>query len=833
MPAARGGPGSPSVFASVVQAFKEFDLAGDGSVDRKIFEYLLLSLGPDVFDPTSVDLLLNTFAGVGSKQIPYEKFLEWCSVGADAQRQASDTVRIVIRREDGARIFVVGVKPSDTVLQAKRKVAKHFLATLAFDAAPLEQQRLLAAGRELRDGDVVQSASAAGGRAGAAATPAAPTELELQLAHPPPLSLLDFVCVVAGDAVDVGRALALAFCGRSVTHPLSGVGSLASRPASQGTSPGRGPAEGSMSDMFDNASGLGAELECGATPLERIPGIRAKPNRLAAATRWLLAQGAADGIAGAASLAGAIDGCLRQCNAAVLRVLLAVEGAEPLTWEQAVHGIFSASHGLCRLAYKDFALLPGDDQARLDRREAIALLQVETAVAQGLADFVDLLRKEILPGLTLPSDLLDRPALISDEEVILGEPGSPGSSLLLAAAHGGHCWALAELARHGVPWKLPNGGAKGKPGALSVHALRSASMALEDQLRANIRAAELRLAVLQGDVATIRRLQVEDACAVLPTWSEGLLVTAARCGANAEVIEALLGDANADPNIGRYEYERRGAFDLRSALGCLAASASSLQKGGVTGDALDRLVERLVLHPRTDLDFGCVTGAASRAECVLETPAQCFRRAECWQWLHWVLLAGASPSSSDKDPRLSANGGDWGKVDPSAAWGASTTEWLDSLERDLKRAQSSGQADQRRSATRLALWLRRVRKQDFAFPEVNIYPAPFRKVAATMVRGLAQRSGPRRPALPLRAVERVLSFVGFWDFPTGRPNYLRDLHLRRVDGYSRTCGYAGCPVYECEVLFSSCQLLLGEWAEDAYRAREAPKASPECTIPVA
>mmetsp|Transcript_81724 Transcript_81724/g.236944 ORF Transcript_81724/g.236944 Transcript_81724/m.236944 type:complete len:816 (-) Transcript_81724:68-2515(-) len=789
-------------------------------------EHLLLHLGNEAFSKDNVDLLISSFAGEQTDMIPYTQFLEWCSIADGAITQAA-TISLVVRDKDGSKVEALRVSLYDSCRQVKRRVMGHCHQLLACDCAPVECQQLKLFrhgpnGRgceeaSLSDFDVLLASTTAGDT---------PWEMELQLVQPPPLSMLDFACIVAGKE-PLDTALTLAFCGRDVTEPLASTDSAAS-PAS----PSRG-------------SGAGVP---GSSPLASLPSIRAPHQRLAATARWLLARGAGHH---AEDVTGAVNECLLHCNASVLQELMKAEGYEPLAWEQVVQGVFSASCGLSRTVEDDaisrLADVAGDDVGPLgaDAREMLAeRLDAEVKEATELLDFVDILRRRLLPAVSLPPDLLSRPALLGcggeQQEVMIGELGAVGASLLLGAAHRGQCWALAELTRRGVTWESSLGG-KCKPGGLSVHWLKSAAIALEDQFRAVLNSMALRVAILRGDaaVATTAALAA-DGC-ISASWSEGPLITAARCGVRRDVLDVLLQRSTADPNLGCYEYRGKGAFALMSPLGWLARSAASFRKqqGGEVPKAVNNMIERLVAHPFTDLEFGRVSGEGTRSECLLETTAHCFRCAGLWSGLLCLLQMGAPPGGvALHDPRLHANGGSWGKVDQpeDSICELGQVEWLDALEQQLEGESASSEDvaqkvfQKQQAVARLLKWLRYVRRKEFVFPSVQSFPAPFRTVAKSLLRHMVQRSSPRRPALPLRALERVLSFVGFWEFPTGRPCYTRELHLRRIDGYSRTCGLAGCPVYDRELMFSGCQLRLSDWAEDKFRARCAsvsPVATPK------
>jgi len=544
-------------------------------------------------------------------------------------------------------------------------------------------------------------------------------------------------------------------------------------------------------------------------------------------------------------------------------------GAEPPFWEETIQGVVSISHGLTRIVHSDLGFhCGGSSLDAATRKDMLKHMGVEVARAKQLLAFLETVRGELLPQSGLPRDVFELEALIEGEceqEVTFSGSTSQHRNFLLAAAHGGHCWALAELAHAGTPWPNPT------PGGLSLEAVQSAAAALEERARAVVLMAEVRMAVLRGDVDGLRRFFPCGAWSVGSDgsggtravrqlsksslrarrdmgWSEGVLITAARCGASAEIAEVLLSSTRLDPNLGRYEYKGDRCFELFSTLGWLASCSSSSSPGCPRGDTSKLLMERLAGRPGADLEFGCLSGSQSRAECRLETPAFRCRQAGNWHGLLCLMRAGAPIPTCGEGGSASRGGGGWGQVDHFApAFGKGPTDWLDSLEQDLTRqreltAQSLNPAptstrppppsleeEERRrqmevqlaASQRLARWLSQVRRPDFVFSALGAYPSSFREAAIALHRGWVQQP-PRGlcSPLPRRSLEKILSFLGFWDVPAGRPSYIGGLRLRRIDGqHVRTGGYAGCPVEQWELLLSDVQFRLGDWAESVYRAR--------------
>jgi len=839
----------------VEEAFRNFDISGTGSVDRKILAMMLTTLGPDLFDHSSADLLLSAFDGKAFGPIHYAKFLEWCSESvelfkeappprfgsqADSPRSVSTEglhLNIQIRAKDGTLLTLISAALYDTVHQLKQKIRTRMVEQLACDGLPVGAQRLAVHGLHLGDGDLLADYGAAG----------PDVSVTVQLERPPPLSVLDFACIVAGSGCacyshsadrgptesalqELELALSSVFNGRDVNARLQ---------EQSGNELGCGPLLGVGSD------------DCGP-PLWFLPRVHAHPSRLAVAAQWLLAHGARAEEA-CCNGRSAVDECFLHGNEAVLRVFLRW-GISPPTWEQIVQGLVTISHGLSCIVHSDLGFSCGEAPLdELGRVGVLSRLDDVVAKARGVFTFLDMLRCELLPSNFLPDDLFMRAALIGgawEQEVTLGGPGNERMNFLLVAAHSGHFWALAELVSRGLPWRaaLPREKAY-LPAGFSSQKLAEASSILEQRARIVVMSAELRMAILKGDMTGLRSLLavanslVGGGGGLCQGWSEGLIITAVRCGSSSEVLDVLLSSPRLDPNIGRHDYRGQGCFQLCSPLGQLASSSAD---GCVSLELVEGLVERLVAHPSVDLEFGQVSGHSERAECRLETPAFRFHQARMWNSLLCLLRAGASvPTCGAADPRLAMNGGQWAQVDKyMPAW--DKREWLDSLDKDLVRESNLIQeqlkslgsevavgldqvavAQRRRyltakisGARRLSLWLQQVRQPLFNFAGLAAYPTPFRQVASALRRGLVERPAKWLSSpLPLHALERLLSFLGFWEFPAVRPSYLRELRLRRVDGLERTCGYVGCPVYDWEVVVSDALFRLGDWAEEVYKAR--------------
>lgn len=821
-------------WSGVLRAFQEFDFDGTGTIDRADLSLLLMVLGPSCFTEISTTKLLNAYddsAGTAGGPIQYETFLDWCSrrwsprqpAGAPhgrpprhrwgaSRRNAPGELQapckelqlnVAVHDEGGMRLMMVHASPFDIVSKVKERISVEMMAALGFNCAPVESQQLVLGEKWLQDADLLASCGLYG----------PDVRLQLVLLQPAPLQLLDFACVVAGvssrscEEQEVARALANAFCCRDVDAPLR-----------EGQSSARQTPTARPSDQMESL--YGAER---GTPLWNLPQIRAPPGCISAAAQWLLQHGASYEATHAER--SITDQCFLHGNEPVLRAVLAV-GAPPPTWEQVLQGLVTASHGMGRVVYSDLGFPAGGVEPDLSasaRNEILARMGAEVDQARSLLAFVDMVSNELLPTTEMPKDLFARAALIGgamEQELTLGEVAGPHLSFLTAAAHAGHCWVLAGLVHKGLSWGL-SAKDKLRPGGLSPQWLASAAGALEAQCRAAVKAAGLRMALLRDGQGTSEGLLSTNSGQ--PSWSEGLLITATRCGASRRLLARLVADPQFDPNLGVHRCRDAGGFELLSPLGWLASTKGARSAAAKAASAA---VELLAAHRLTDFEFGRIVGRRSRAECRLETPAFLMRRTGTWLNLLVLLRAGAPlPVSQASDPRLSCNGGDWREVDEVLP----EDEWLDSLEQDLElRLKDCQRAEgaELRGARRLYGWLREVRCPNFRFATLSAFPVPFRAVAACLQRGLVQRPAPGRVAWPERPLELVLSFVPFWGFAAGRRNYLQELHLRRLDGYARSSGYPGCPVSEWELLLSGAQFRLGDWAEDLYRSRRVSRPAP-------